>query len=102
MRLMFEIKSCQQPVCRIHDFYALILIFFLPGAGNNHLRIGVRDLQQRGHLTRKGVGIVNAVCHLNIELFAALDGDRIDLFLVENAGIDLIAAAEQLNGNDVF
>ena len=55
-----------QPIRHIHDLHTLVLICFLPGAGKDHLRIGVLDLQQGIDLTPESVGIVDTAGNLDI------------------------------------
>ena len=44
---LIKIKLFQQPICHIHNLHALVLVHFLPCAGDDHLRIGVCDFKQR-------------------------------------------------------
>ena len=92
MHLICLIRSFQQPIRNIHDFYTFVLIHFLPCAGNDHLRICVRDFQQRRHLALEGIGIVYGIGNLNIQLLAALDRYKVDLFFIQDSGVQLIAA----------
>ena len=91
-----------QPIRHIYYLYTLVLICLLTGTGKNHLRIGILDFQQGIDLALESVGIIDAACNLNIQLLAALDGYEVDLFFIEHSGIQLIAPAKQLNGNDVL
>lgn len=72
------------------------------GAGENHFGIVIFDPHQRINLPLEGIGIIHAVCHLDINLLIAFDSNKVDFLFVQYPGIKLISPAQQFNGNDVL
>ena len=79
-----------------------MLILFLPCAGKYHFWVSVPYFQKRSNFTLEGVGVINAVCYLDIELFASLDRNKINFLFVQHSRIKLIASAQQFNCYDIF
>ena len=95
-------KSIKQPIRNINNPHSLVLILIVPSAGDNHLRVSIPNLKQGGHFTFKSLVIADIVRYLYINLLIAFNSNKVNLFLVEYADIDLISSTEQLYRNHVF
>ena len=79
-----------------------MLIFRLPDPCNQQLWIGVLDAQQRRNLPLKGFRIGDVICDLDIQFLTLLHGDEVNLLFIQDADVNFIPTAEQLDRNDVF
>lgn len=74
----------------------------MPGSGNDHFRIGISDLKQRGTFALKCLLPGNVITYLNINFFAAPLSNKVNFLFIELADIDIVSTAKKLDANDVF
>ena len=92
---------CEQ-ACEIVDLVALVGVGLVPRAGEYHLRVGVAYGEQRRVLAPEGLGRADVVAHLYVELLASPHRHEVDLPLVEDPRVGLVATAQELDGHHIL
>ena len=95
-------NGAAQPIRGINDSYSLVLVFRLIRAGNQHLGIGIFYRKQRRHFALEGFLLRYVVRDLNVKFLTLPDRNKIDLFFIENADVDLVTSTQELYSHDVL
>ena len=74
----------------------------MPGFGNDHFRIGIPDLKQRGTFFLKCFLPGNVITYLNINFFAAPLSNKVNFLFIELADIDIVSTAKKFDANDIL
>ena len=79
-----------------------MLVFGLVSASDEKLGVSIRNFEERGNLAFECFGIADIVGNLDIEGVSLFFGDKIDFSASECANVNLVASAQEFNGDNVL